>query len=294
MQKVVIPNSYDYIGVYLTNKCHLSCDYCITAHHNARFRYEERKCLSAEQWVESLNRFVLPKDVAVTLQGGEPFLYPGIWEILEGLKRKIDILTALPPFLSKGHFVKLKTLDWNRREAPYPTIRVSYHKGQHDYRELVRRIAELQTVLSIGLYCLEHPSYKEEFAEVKQFAKGFGVEVRKKEFLGYCDGKLYGTFRYKDACTGKKKGIRVMCRNTVVPVAPDGDIYRCHSDLYLERKSSELGNILDDDLVIEDKYYDCDNYGTCSECDVKIKTNRYQIYGYTSVDIKFPKERNDQ
>ena len=85
-----------------------------------------------------------------------------------------------------------------------------------------------------------------------------------------------------------------MCRNTVVPVAPDGDIYRCHSDLYLGRKSSKLGNILDDNLVIEDKYYDCDNYGTCSECDVKIKTNRYQIYGYTSVDIKFPEGRNDE
>lgn len=78
-----------------------------------------------------------------------------------------------------------------------------------------------------------------------------------------------------------------MCRNTVVPIAPDGGIYRCHSDLYFGRKSLKLGNILDEDLIIEHKYCGCYNYGTCSECDVKIKTNRYQSFGYTSADIKF-------
>ncbi len=287
MQKVIIPDSYDYVGVYLTNKCHLKCDYCITAHHNSNFQYQQTKCLSPGEWIESLNRFVLPKGVPITLEGGEPFLYNGIWEILEGLKHKIDILTALPPSLTIEKFIKLKTLEWNKRKAPYPTIRVSYHRDQNDYRELIRRIAELQHVVSVGLYCLEHPSYKEEINEVEQFAKRFGVEVRRKEFLGYCNGKLYGTFRYKDACTGREKGIHVRCRNTVVPIAPDGDIYRCHSDLYFGRKPLKLGNILDDNVLIKDKYYSCDNYGTCSECDVKIKTNRYQIYGYTSVDIKF-------
>ncbi len=293
MKKIVIPDNYDYIGVYLTNKCHLRCDYCITSHYNSGFSGRKIRCLSPGQWVEALNRFVLPKEVPVTLQGGEPFLYPGIWEILEGVKHRIDILTALPTFLTREHFVKLKTLEWNKRKAPYPAIRVSYHKGQHDYKELIKRIAELQTVLSIGLYCLEHPSYKEEFIEVEQFGKGLGIEVRRKEFLGYWQDKLYGTFRYNDACIGINKGMRVKCRNTVIPIGPNGDIYHCHSDLYFGRESLKSGNVLDDDLVIEDKYHNCDNYGTCSECDVKIKTNRYQIFGYTSADIKFPEYRNE-
>lgn len=288
MKKIIIPDNYDYIGVYLTNKCHLKCDYCITTHHGSNFQKKERKCLSAEQWVNSLNRLVLPQDVPVTLQGGEPFLYSGIWEILEKVNHKIDILTALPPFLTKEHFVKLKTLEWNKRKTPYPTIRVSYHKGQHDYKKLIEKIAELQSMLNIGLFCLEHPSYKQEFIEVQEFCKRFGVEVRRKEFLGYWNGKLYGTFKYKDACIGRNKGICVQCKNTVIPIAPNGDIYRCHSDLYFGRENLKLGNILDDDLVIQNKYHKCDNYGTCSECDVKIKTNRYQIFGYTSADIKFP------
>ena len=287
-EKVVIPESYDYIGIYLTNRCHLNCDYCITAHHGSGFKDRRAEYLTPEQWIKSLNRLVLPIDVPITLQGGEPFLYTGIWEILEGIKHKVDILTALPPFLKKEHFDKLKTLKWNKRKAPYPTIRVSYHKGQHNYRKLVRRIAELQDMLSIGLFFLGHPSYKEEFTEVKQFAKEFDVEVRRKQFLGYWNGKLYGTFKYEDACAGTKKGIRVKCKNTVVPIAPNGDIYRCHSDLYFRRQSLKLGSILDKELKIKSKYYNCDNYGTCSECDVKIKTNRYQIYGYTSVDIKVP------
>ncbi len=285
--KIVVSESYDYIGIYLTNKCHLNCDYCITAHYGSGFQNECIEYLSPVQWIESLNRLVLPADVPITLQGGEPFLYKGIWEILEGLRHKIDILTALPPFLTREHFLKLKTLQWNKRKAPYPTIRVSYHKGQHDYRELIRRIAGFNDILSIGLYCLEHPSCKEEeIAEVERLGKKFGVEVRRKQFLGCWNGKLYGTFKYPDACTGKRNGLSVKCRNTVVPVAPNGDVYRCHSDMYFRRQSLKIGSILDKGLEIKNKYYNCNNYGTCSECDVKIKTNRYQVYGYTSVDIK--------
>jgi len=34
LSKITIPENYDYVGVYLTDKCHLNCDYCITKHHD--------------------------------------------------------------------------------------------------------------------------------------------------------------------------------------------------------------------------------------------------------------------
>jgi len=34
-----------------------------------------------------------------------------------------------------------------------------------------------------------------------------------------------------------------------------------------------------------DEYRECYFYGDCNPCDVKIKTNRFQQYGHTSVDI---------
>jgi len=288
MRKIIVPNDYDYVGVYLTNKCHLNCSYCITKHFDSNFQRWEQNNLSAEQWIRGLNKLELPKDVPITLQGGEPFLYEGIWEILENARHKIDILTALPPFLTKGHFLQLKTLEWNKRKAPYPLIRVSYHKGQNDYKGLIERIAELQDMLSIGLFYFSHPATSEkEIEKVKEYSARYGVELREKDFLGEWDGNIYGTFLHKDAAIGKRKGIKVLCKNTVVPIAPDGTVYRCHSDLYFNRKKLALGNILNENLEFPKNYLYCENYGLCSECDVKIKTNRYQVYGYTSVDIKF-------
>ncbi len=286
--KIIVPENYDYVGIYLTDVCHLKCRYCITSHYGADFLRNRGGVLSADEWVAAINRLVLPDDFPVTLQGGEPFLYGGIWEILERVKHKVDIMTALPPNLSRSDFLKLKTLEWNRRPSPYPTIRVSYHKGQHDFCELVDRISELNDILSIGLYYLEHPDYSEnEIEGMKCYAKRKGVELRSKEYLGDYNGKKYGTYMYPDAVCGERIGRNVLCKNTVVPVAPDGTVYRCHSDLYFGRKELALGNILDDNFSFPGGYLPCANYGLCSECDVKIKTNRYQQYGYTSVDIRF-------
>lgn len=200
MKKVAVPNDYDYVGVYLTNACHLSCPYCITSHHGASYGKQKLQQLTPAEWLMALNRLELPADVPITLQGGEPLLYKGIWKLLENVRHKVDIFTALPPFIKKGHFQNLKTLQWNKRKAPYPTIRVSYHKGQHDYKELIQTITELQKLVSVGLYYLDHPGYEEEeFIQVKECAEKYGVELRKKEFLGRWKGDIYSTFLYKDA-----------------------------------------------------------------------------------------------
>ncbi len=291
MKTFTVPNDYDYIGVYLTNKCHLDCSYCITKHFDSGFRMSAIENISPDQWNKSLNRLNLPKDMPISLQGGEPFLYKGIWEILGGIRHKCDILTALPPFLTKGHFESLKSLDWNQRQSPYPTIRVSYHKGQHSFQELVERVAELQDILSIGIYYLDHPCYEEEeIRGLEDYANKYGVELRSKEFLGEWEGNTYGTYLYDDASSGKRAGRKVMCRNTVVPIGPDGSVYRCHSDLYFNRKELAIGNITDEVFAIPPMHLSCENYGLCSECDVKVKTNHFQVHGYTSVDIKFMDE----
>lgn len=294
LEKVRVPADYDYVGVYLTDKCFLKCAYCLTSHHGAAFLgRQDAAHLSAADWIRGLNRLILPNDVPISLQGGEPFLYQDIWEILENIDHKVDIMTALPPFLTREHFLKLKTLAWNRRPAPYPTIRVSFHKGQNDFRELVERIAGLKDILSIGLYYLTHPSIpEEEIAEMKRYAKAKGVELRSKDFLGLYQGKMYGDLKYSGSVDGKRAGNTVFCRNTVVPIAPDGRIYLCHSDLYFNRIDRALGSILDDNFRFPEEHLPCPNFGLCSECDVKIKTNHLQQYGYTSVNIRFSQEQD--
>ncbi len=294
LKTIVVPADYDYVGIYLTDECFLRCPYCITNHHRSDFIGRKPvNSLTPKKWIQALNRLVLPKNVSITFQGGEPFLYKGIWEILDNIRHKVDILTALPPFLGKKSFLKLKSLDWNKRKSPYPTIRVSFHKGQNDFKELVGRIAELDDFLNIGLYYLNHPAITEtEIVAMKDYAKKKDVELRSKEFLGIYNGKIYGAIKYPGSADGKSQGVTVYCKNTVVPVAPDGEIYLCHSDLYFNRRDRSLGNILDSEFVFPEGHLPCLNFGLCSECDVKIKTNHHQEYGYTSVNIRFSQQES--
>lgn len=290
LSQIVVPPETDYVGVYLTRRCFLSCPYCITNYINTYVGEKsplfEKSELSAAQWIGALNRLKLPEGVPVTLQGGEPFLHKGIWEILENVHQKIDILTALPACVTFEKFLKLRTLEWNKRPAPYPTIRVSFHHGQNDYKNLIDRIKDLQKILSIGLFHIEHPDYPDLVQEIRAYAKSQGVEFRTKAFLGSWQGNLYGRYKYPDACCGKVVGRNVQCKNTVLPVSPEGVIYRCHADLYAKRDDLAIGNLLDPDLKIEYAYRDCAFYGLCSPCDIKVKTNHLQEDGYCSVDIR--------
>ena len=203
----------------------------------------------------------------------------------------IDILTALPKTVTVEKFKSLKTLAWNKRVAPYPTIRVSYHKGQNDYHDLIPRIAELGKVVSIGLYHIDHPGYPEETEKIRKIAVQHGIDFRLKEYLGWFNGKMYGTYFYPDAVIGKVAEERVLCKNTVVPIGPTGHMFRCHSDLYCQRNDLAVAHILDENADFEDKFRDCNFYGLCSECDVKVKNNHHQVFGYTSVEIKFQASR---
>lgn len=287
LPRVSVPQDTDYLGIYLTNRCFLSCSYCITNYNEQFINTKGFEELEPAQWIEALNRLELPEGIPLTFQGGEPFIYKGIWEILENIRHKVDILTALPPQVTPERFKKLSTLNWNKRESPYPTIRVSFHKGQNDYKKLIERIKELKEILNIGLFHIDHPAYPGLIEEIQEYAKKNGVEFRTKAFLGKWNGKDFLQYKYPDACDGKVARPHVLCKNTVFPIGPDGTIYRCHSDLYSKRRELALGNITDPDLHLEHRYRDCAYYGTCIPCDVKIKTNHLQQQGYTSVDILF-------
>ncbi len=290
LTEVPVPIDTDYIGVYLTNRCFLSCSYCITNYNEQFINKKMFRELEASEWIDALNRLQLPAGVPLSFQGGEPFIHKGIWDILNNVNQKIDILTALPPNVTLEQFKNLRTLQWNRRQSPYPTIRVSFHKGQNDYKKLIGRIKELQDIVSIGLYHIEHPEYPELIEEIRDYAKAEGVEFRTKTFLGEHNGKLYSSYKYPDACKGRVLRPNVKCKNTVFPIGPDGLIYRCHSDLYGMRREQAIGNLLDPNLKLEHQYRDCAFYGTCIPCDVKVKTNHLQQNGYTSVDIQFQNE----
>ncbi len=285
---IYIPGRYNYIACFLTLDCNFKCDYCINSHHG--IKKHKSFPFSGKKWVSALNRLVSRTDLPITLQGGEPSLHPDFIWIIKNIKKEvnIDILTNLSFDINRF----IKEVDPSRlyREAPYPSIRVSYHPPFMELDKLMIKVLKMQAAgFSIGIYGVRHPNLKSEIADAKDKCSELGIDFREKEFLGKFGGKLYGEYFYPEAVSGNNKK-KCRCRNSELIIGPDASIFKCHHDLY-DRVSS-IGNLLDPCFEIKDVFRDCSSFGDCNPCDIKVKTNRFQIYGHTSVEIKDIKSKN--
>lgn len=285
---LILPHRYNYIGVFLTLGCNLRCSYCIN--HFGEL-VPDRRMLTAAEWLSGLNRLVTSADLPVTLQGGEPTLHQEFDVIVNGIRDDlhIDLLTNLETNME--HFMARIPPGRLRREAPYASIRVSFHPEVMAIEPLAEKVQRLLVAgYSVGIWGVLHPEWEQEIRSARDYCLKKGIDFRTKEFLGEHDGLMHGQFSYADAChRGEGKSVR--CRTTELIIGPDGAIYRCHSDLYAGRVS--VGNILDPHLVLTDSFRRCDCYGFCNPCDVKLKTNRFQAFGHTSVEISFDTEIED-
>ncbi len=283
---IYIPKGYNYVAVFLTLSCDLKCSYCINSYGNTEHLHPIHNwMMPGSQWIKTLNRLELPHDMPVTLCGGEPSLHPDFYKIINGLKPElnIDILTNLQFDIKR--FLKEANPERISRNAPYASIRVSYHPEVMDFDELREKILILiDNGYSVGLWAVAHPSSHDEIEKARNHCAKAGIDFRVKEFLGVFQEKVYGRYKYPGSVEGRRD-ITVQCRISELIVGPSGDIFRCHGDLYQGRES--IGNISDKDFVIRDVFRQCENYGSCNPCDVKIKTNRFQQNGHTSVEILF-------
>lgn len=295
MQKkeIRVPDSYTYISAFLTMRCNLNCSFCLNAFDKSfnRGRFEE---ISGEQWVDSLNKIESLKNIPLTFSGGEPFLHKDFIYIINNLKQEldIDVLTNLYPN-SKAHKNKLEQFlnEVNpsriKRNAPYASIRVSYHPEQMNAEVLVNNVKRFKEAgFSIGIWSVLHPSPKQLSAinQMQFRCIDAGIEFRLKEFTGKYKGELYGDYsKYKDSAFQKNRK-NCLCKTSELLIGPNGAIYRCHRDLFSEE--SAYGNITHSNFKIKDIFRECNNYGLCHPCDVKVKTNYKQQLGHTSVEIK--------
>lgn len=278
-----IPSSFNYIAVFLTFSCQLRCSYCIN-HHGGDL--VKGRWMDGEDWIRGLNRIVTRPDLPITVQGGEPTVHKQFYKIINGIHTDtpVDLLTNLE--ISEDIFARNVPASRFNGRGKYASIRVSYHHGQSEFGELTRKVKALHDKgYSIGIWEVDHPAYHGEVIFRQQVAHAMGIDYRLKEFLGPHGGKNYGTFRYPDAVNSRwLKSCN--CRTSELIIGPDGNIFRCHSDLYASR--SPIGHLLDpafDERKLGE-WKACGVYGKCNSCDIKVKTNRFQEYGHSSVEIK--------
>lgn len=257
----------NYIGVFLTFKCHLGCTYCI----NRAGTLVPRKEITVDEWMKILKPIATREDLPISLQGGEPTEYPGFYELATRLHeagKKVDLLTNGE--FDVNEFMRQTVPQMFQRSAPYASIRFSFHANTDEIM-LMWKVMKLQTAgYSVGIWGLDHPSMKERNAKVAGYCKDMGIDFRMKEYLD----ETHGTYKYPEYMTGKIA--RCMCKSSEILFAPDGKIHRCHRDLYEGRNPgcSPLDQFM---LCLHPR---------CNNCDTKQKTNRLQESGHCSVEIK--------
>jgi hypothetical protein len=165
-----------------------------------------------------------------------------------------------------------------KRKAPYASIRVSFHPATMSLTDTINRVRVLKNKgYSVGVWIVDHP----DDALVPFYQKSFitaGIDCRLKEYL---DGKNHGTYKYMEL-QGKQD---VLCRPSELLIAPDGSMFRCHGDLYGNR--SPYAHVLDAKVELYDTYRPC-VVVACNSCDIKVKTDRFQVDGHCAVEIKVP------
>jgi MoaA/NifB/PqqE/SkfB family radical SAM enzyme len=289
---IKMPPEYKYICAFLTMRCNLNCSFCLNSLDKSKdFDRTKFKEIDGQKWVDSLNR-IDPANIPITFSGGEVSLHKDFVYILNNLKPElnVDILTNLQ-WGKKGIENFIKNVNPNRikRDSPYASIRVSYHPEQMgDGEKLVEDVKKLKDAgFSIGIWSVLYPS-SQQLSAVNQMqfrCRDQGIDFRLKEFTGEYKTEFYGDYSKYPGAVNNSNVINCQCKTSELLIGPNGSVYRCHRDLFLEEGS--VGNILNPNFQIDTSYKSCNNYGQCHPCDVKVKTDYKQRLGHTSVDIKF-------
>lgn len=270
---IEIPKSYNYISAFLTFACNYKCDYCINK-YNGLYRY---KNMSGEEWVEAFNRIPTREDLPITLSGGEPTLHPDFYKIINSVFPgiKLDLLTN--GSFDIDEFATLITQNKFKRQAPYASIRFSYHPGYTNFIELLGKVKVLKNLgYSVGIWAVNRSKITSKI--LQSVAKFVGIDFRLKDYLD----KGHGDYKYPSGLDGKRK--KCMCKPSELLIAPDGRLFRCHHDLY--HGINSYAHVLDKNIKLPEGYTPCDNYGLCNPCDLKLKYDRFQKKGHCSVEIK--------
>lgn len=98
------------VGINLTRRCNLSCDYC-RIYDNSREKFKRE--LTVEQWQAIIERFVGFGRQHFVFTGGEPFVYRGLPELIEWTsKRAMTSLITNTTYLNEERFASIAALDF--------------------------------------------------------------------------------------------------------------------------------------------------------------------------------------
>ena len=204
------------------------------------------------------------KNISLTLGGGEPTLHKDFYKIITNLETKVDLLTNLR--FDVDEFIEnVSPYVFTKSDIPfYSSIRASYHVGQSNEKEIIGKIRKLRdNGFNVGLFSLSHPHNINKNMKMAWLCSQKKIPIYQKDFLGDINGEMYGYFKYPNGIENEKQ--KVICRTRELLISPEGNIHKCHRDLYKNENPTDISY----------KFRKCNNYGDCNPCDVKLKTNKF-------------------
>ena len=248
-----LPTMFNYIGILITMRCNFKCSYCLNWRMNGN---EER---DVDYWLKAIDR--IESHLPITLSGGEPSIHKAFFPILTNLDKKFDLLTNLT--FNIDEFIENVPLERFQNDKEYAPIRVSYHPGFSEKINVIERVKKLMKHdYRVGVYVVDTEANKPIIEDLK---KHEWLDLQVKPYLEH---------EVKMEHPRERR-----CAITELIVGPDGNIYKCHRDLY--KAEHPLGELLTTNANYSYRY--CGNSDECHPCDVKNKRDRFGHFGYTSV-----------
>lgn len=282
LDKIKLPDYFQYITAFVTMACPLNCSYCS---NKLQAKPKGRNTISAEKWIQIFNR--LDTDLSIILFGGEPLAHPEIYEIINGVnpKVKFEMLSVFP--FNIDDFLSNVSPDRFIQDLPYPSIRISFHPEEMDLDQTIQNALQLQKAgFGVVITFVNHPSVAPKLLNYKKQIESAGLLCAIRPYFGKFEGSFHGHIKYKDSID-QEKTKSVKCKPHGFYIDPLGDTYSCRTKTLIQKYEDKIGNLLDPEFVaFEDKYYDCDLYGQCNLSDITFRRDRYKKWGFCSVDIK--------
>ena len=260
---------FDTIQLFITFRCSGNCPYCIQGPME-RNVYKE---VNADKWIEFIKNH--ERGTAFGLIGGEPTIYNGFKKIVENCSNEY-LLTITTNLKSPLFHDFTSFLDWAVRYRV--RWNMSFHPsvlkvGDFINKVTMMRLNGLWVDQVAAVDCEDMEKYHKELCDANI---GFWLQTdtsidsngilhpTKEEYDAYGTGeaRIKDYKKYMYMCDGVNKGISVFCTTKKLLVNPEGEVFRCHRDIYSRENS--LGNVFDNSVVPN---YLCHNLGTCNPCD---------------------------
>ncbi len=288
-----------YWAAFLTFNCTGNCKYCIQLlskdeFMDAKLEYA-RTTIKPEEWVTFYNSLQRFKRQQLSLIGGEPTMYNGFFDVVNGLEgyyRTVTTNLCAPCFEDiPGKF------DANIQSEKKEMIRIntSFHPKLISVDEFSNRVHQLRDLgyMVDQIAMVDHPTSNFQYY-CTEFVKR-GLAIAPQTFLGKANDILLPHPEFNIATNHNEHGIdnydlyeegfscksksKVLCMTRRFLVAPNGNIFRCHYHAY--SNSSPVGSIFDGVLPSSSDYIECKDYGYCNPCD-------YPHAKFRSMEINVP------